>query len=76
MFGLGKLWGYIAAAGAFLVTILSALALAKREGRKQAEAARTEESFNQAKESHEIDKEVRRVAAAELAKRLREHQRD
>jgi hypothetical protein len=76
MFGLSKLWTYLAVAGAAIAAFFSALLMARREGRQQAEADRTAKAFEQSKDAREIDKNVHRLSDADLAKRLHHDQRD
>lgn len=73
---LSKAWGYIVGAGAIALTILAALGMAKRAGKKEEQAAETEASLKQAKEANATDAKVHDMSQSDLDKRLRVDQRD
>lgn len=77
MFGIfSKLGGYLMAAAAGLLALWGMLANAKRQGRKEEQAAQTEVALKQVKESIDVDTKVRAATDADLDERLRKHTRD
>jgi hypothetical protein len=73
---LSKLWGYVIAAGALVLAVLTALGIARRSGVKAEREAQTEKALDQAKESNAIDKSVRADTDDALAAKLKKYQRD
>ena len=73
---LTKLYGYLLGAAGLIVAILTALGLAKREGKKEAQAEQTEVSLKAAKEASENAQNVRNLSDADLDERLRRDRRD
>ncbi len=68
---LSKIYGYLAGFGALVIAIFAAWGMAKRQGRKEEQAAETEKSLEQAKVANEIDAKVRNLSQPDLDKRLR-----
>ena len=73
---LTKLWGWLAGAGGLIIAILAALGLARRAGKKEAQAEATEKALTQAKEENEIAATNRNLSDADLDAKLRRDQRD
>ena len=73
---MGKLYGYLIAALGLVGTILAALGMAKREGKKEAKAEQTEASLTAAKEASEIDSKVHGSTDDAVADGLRKFTRD
>ena len=66
---------YLAALAGAALAILSAVLAGKKIGKAEVEKKQAEKSLKQAKEAHEIEKEVRDLSDDELNKRLRRHER-
>lgn len=75
--GLGvKLWGYVAAGGAFLLAVLMFWNKAKNAGRKEVKdavnAATTEKVIDTVKKVKKIDKEIDSTPTDDLRDKLRQ----
>ena len=73
---LTKLYGYLLGAAGLVVAILTALGLAKREGKKEAQAEQTEANLKAAKEASDISQANRNLSDADALAKLRRDQRD
>jgi hypothetical protein len=73
---MSKIYEWLAGFAALVVGILAAWGIAKRSGVKEEQAAETEKSLQQSKESNAIDTEVHNLSQPDLDKRLRDSQRD
>ena len=73
---MGRIYAILAGIGTLVVTILAALGMAKREGKKEAKAEQTEASLTAAKEASEIDSKVHGSTDDAVADGLRKFTRD
>lgn len=71
-----RLYAILAGVGGLVIALLTALGLAKREGKKEAQAEATEKALNQAKEANEISQTNRNLSDADLDAKLRIDRRD
>lgn len=73
---MGRIYAILAGIGTLVVTILAALGMAKREGKKEAKAEQTEAALTAAKEASEIDSKVHGSTDPAVADGLRKYTRD
>ncbi len=66
----------LAAIGAFLLTLLAALGMARQSGKDAARKDQSEKDLKKAKRANEIDDSVRDSTDDNLDKRLRKYRRD
>jgi hypothetical protein len=72
---LEKLKLYLVEIGAALLALGAAFFAIRRSGEKAEQAKQTEKALEQAKDASEIDAKVRALSDADLAAKLREHER-
>jgi dihydroorotase-like cyclic amidohydrolase len=68
---MAKLYGYLLSALALLGGVVGFFFYAKRQGKKDEQAAEVKKSLEQAKEANAIDSEVHNLSQSELDERLR-----
>ena len=67
---------WLAAAGAFILTLLAALGMARQSGKDVARKDQSDKDLKKAKRANEIDDSVRNASDDELDKRMRKYRRD
>lgn len=72
---LSKLYGYLVGFLALAAGIFGLFTYAKRQGKKDEQAAETEKSLQQAKEANDTDTRVRNMSDSALDAKLRDVQR-
>lgn len=73
---MGKLYAYLAGLGALLLSILGALGMAKRAGKKEAEADQVKANLQEAKKASDIDSKVNQSSDTAVSDELRKYTRD
>jgi hypothetical protein len=71
-----RLYAILAGIGTLVVTLLAALGLAKRAGKKEAQAEQTTANLNAAKEASEIDSKVHDMPDPAVTDGLSKYRRD
>ena len=67
---------WLAAAGAFILTLLAALGVARQSGKDVAKRDQSEKDLKKSKRANEIEDTVRDTTDSDLDKRLRKYRRD
>ena len=67
---------WLAAAGAFILTLLAALGMARQSGKDVSKRDQSEKDLKKSKRANEIDDTVRDTTDSDLDKRLRKYRRD
>ena len=67
---------WLAAAVAFILTLLAALGMARQSGKDAAKRDQSEKDLKKSKRANEIDDTVRDTTDSDLDKRLRKYRRD
>ena len=73
---MGRIYAILAGIGTLVVSILAALGMAKREGKKEAKQEQTEANLQAAKGANEISQANRNLSDADALAKLRRDQRD